>query len=116
MTKQSKQKCKTSRLLSRSPVSDPMPEVIIKMDEVLWEFSKRYGTLYTAQTGICLGERAAAVAGLLAFENSGDAVRCANSDGSITWKATPKFLCETGLEAGSLVTFRPGRKPEEVCE
>jgi hypothetical protein len=90
----------------------PSPDVTIKLDHVLWRFAQFYRDKLLAK-GLPRGasEEVVAIGAVLAFEKSGDAIRFEDPDGSITWKATPKFLKSTGLEAGSLVIIQPGGKP-----
>jgi len=52
-------------------------------------------------------EEFVAFAMLLSFEKFGHASRHSDPAGkNVTFKATPKFLRSTGLEAGSLITIR----------
>lgn len=83
--------------------------MVIKIENVIWQFAKLYQRkLVTAHPDCEINMSVAAVATLRAFKESGHAVEHPNADGSVTWKATPKFLRETGLEPGPLVTFGPG--------
>jgi len=86
----------------------PPPGVTIKVDSVLKSFAQYYAELLaTDEPSLKVGEREAVIWALLALEESGQAVRHVNYDGSITWKATPEFLSSTGLEPGGLVTLEP---------
>lgn len=48
-----------------------------------------------------------AVGMLHGMKISGNAEEHKDDDGNSIWKATPKFLAETGLEPGSPVVFAP---------
>jgi hypothetical protein len=45
---------------------------------------------------------------LLVLEANGHATKHIDPDGSVTWKATPKFLANFKGGAGPLVVFGPG--------
>ncbi len=81
----------------------------IKIENVIWQFAKLYRDKFAADhPGQQMNMSVAAVATFLALKENGDAVEHADADGSVTWKATPKFLQSTGLEPGPLVIFGPG--------
>jgi hypothetical protein len=99
---------KTSRKHSGLKVEFPPPFVPMRLDQVLWDFAQFYGKLFRADhPDLKLSIDQAVLAGALAFEERGVAVRYTDPDGGMTWKATPKFLRETGLEPGGLVTIGP---------
>jgi hypothetical protein len=54
-----------------------------------------------------LNEKTAVIAVLIVFKRGGIAVEYADHEGNITWRATSKFLRNTGREAGALVTIGP---------
>jgi hypothetical protein len=79
----------------------------VQIDEVLWEFSKSYRKMFQAKhPDVKLSAGVAAIATVRAMETTGHAVQNIGPDGNVTWTATKKFLDETGLEAGPLVTVR----------
>jgi hypothetical protein len=84
--------------------------MIIQMDEVLWEFSKRYREKFLAEhPDVELSELSpamAVIALLRAMAVTGDVIQNIHPDGNVTWNASPKFLGRTGIEAGRLVTLR----------
>jgi hypothetical protein len=77
----------------------------IHMDQVLWEFAKQYRKrLIADQPGIEVSDYVIATAALYAFHHCGHASREVRANGQIVWIATPKFLNETGLARGEVVT------------
>jgi hypothetical protein len=99
---------KMRRQQSKLSVEFPPPFVLIRMDQVLWAFAQCYHKMYAADhPHPDLSKELAAIAMLMAQEEIGRAIRYTDPDGTITWRASPKFLRETGLEPGSLVTIGP---------
>jgi hypothetical protein len=81
--------------------------MVVRMEEVLWQLSKYYcRKLNTEHPGAELSPDVAAMALLCALERSGDAVQNICPEGIVTWRATTKFLRDTGLETGPLVTLQ----------
>jgi hypothetical protein len=88
----------------------PSPFLPIRMDEVLWEFAQRYHKLHSvARPHLNASVGLVTVSMLMMYEEFGSAVRYTAPDGSTTWRASAKFLRETGLEPGGLVTMGPPR-------
>lgn len=82
--------------------------MIVRMDSVLCEFGKFYHKKYLENNpGSEVSFGIVATGMLLALEKKGDAVKHLDADGSVTWKATPKFLTGIKREAGPLVAFGP---------
>jgi hypothetical protein len=80
----------------------------VKIESVLWEFAKLYRKKLVAEhPDQPIGMNIAAVATLQAMRANGDAVEELDADGNSIWRATPRFLHATGLEAGPLVIFGP---------
>jgi hypothetical protein len=78
------------------------------MDQVLWDYAQFYRKMYAADhPHLDVSKELAAIALLETQEGLGGAIRYTDADGTITWRASPKFLRETGLEPGSLVTIGP---------
>lgn len=81
----------------------------IKIENVIWQFAKAFRKKFVADhPGLEISMSVAAVAAFGALKANGHAEECVDSDGAIIWKATPKFLNETGLEPGPLVVLGPG--------
>ena len=79
----------------------------VKMDSVLWQFAKFYRSKFNADhPDEQIEMNVAAIAMFQAFVANGDAVE-EYSDGVSTWRATQKFLDNTGLERGTVLTFGP---------
>jgi hypothetical protein len=76
--------------------------------QVLYEFANFYvDKLLTDYPHIRSEENAdrnvLIVCALRAFEANGDAIQGSDRNRDVIWRATPKFLESTGLEAGPLV-------------
>jgi hypothetical protein len=82
--------------------------MVVRMDSAFWEFGKFYHKKHLEDhpgSGVSLGVITMGM--LLALAENGDAVKHLDADGSVTWRATPKFLTTIGREAGPLVAFGP---------
>jgi hypothetical protein len=88
--------------MKRSRHSDK--NVTHTMDQILWDYSQIYGE--KLPPGRKLSEEEIAICGLRAFEEYGHAVREADVDGNLTWRATAKMLEHSSLGAGGIVTIR----------
>ena len=86
-------------------VSCPVPLGPIRMDEILWEFAQYYREKLAAESRVALTNERLVAAAMRSFEEAGIAVRRAATDGTIVFKATPKFLSEIGHESGDVVTI-----------
>jgi hypothetical protein len=86
----------------------PPPIVEMRLDQVLWDFAQQYRKMFAKNNPhLKLSKDQAAISMLMSFEEGGHAVRYTDPDGSIIWRASPKFLRETGLEPGTLVSIGP---------
>jgi hypothetical protein len=83
------------------------PKVIV--DSVLWGFAKCYHKLYVQEhpKNKQVSISVIATGMLQAMKTSGDAEEHEDDAGNSIWKATPKFLRQTGLEPGPPVIFAP---------
>jgi hypothetical protein len=79
------------------------------VDSVLWGFAQYYHKLYLQEhpknKQVSIGVVATGM--LKAMKTDGNAEEYEDDAGNLIWKATPKFLAETGLEAGPPVIFAP---------
>ena len=80
----------------------------IKIENVIWQFAKHYRKLFIANNPRKpISMSIAAAATFHALRDVGHAVEEVDADGTVCWRATPKFLRETGLEPGPLITLGP---------
>jgi hypothetical protein len=83
--------------------------VTVRIENAIWQFAKLYRELFAANNPDAepLTMSIAAVSTFQALQHVGDAVEETDTDGNVTWRATPQFLRKTGVEPGPLVTFGP---------
>ena len=81
----------------------------IKIENVIWQLAKAFRKKFAADhPGLEINMSVAAVAAFNSLKANGHAEEYVDSDGATIWKATPKFLTETGLEPGPFVVLGPG--------
>lgn len=82
---------------------------VVRMDTVLHRMAQYYHREFAKNNpGANVGIGVTVMGTLRALEDSGNAEKHVDADGSVTFRATPKFLATVGGDAGPLVTFGPG--------
>ena len=97
---------KLSKLMKMKRPQQSSWNVTHTMDQILWDYAKYYGEKLHRSTRMKLSEEEIAISALRAFEVQGHAVREADVDGNLTWRATPKMLEHSSLGSGGIVTIR----------
>jgi hypothetical protein len=84
----------------------------MRIDQVLLDFAKQYYARFVFENpGAPITEEDIVVHAMVFFEVQGYAIRTTDSDGNMTWTATSKFLSETRLERGPVVTLLTHYEP-----
>lgn len=82
---------------------------VVRMDDVLFQMAKYYHKLHLKDHPDSNADQGVIVMStLIALEANGFATKHVDADGSVTWKATPKFLVNFKGGAGPLVVFATG--------
>jgi hypothetical protein len=76
------------------------------MDQILWDFGQCYGEKLPRSTRKDLSQEQIAICALRAFEKTGFAIRHADAEGNLTWKATPEMQAYDPDAMGGTVTIR----------
>ena len=81
----------------------------VKIENVIWQFAKIYRNWMAEENADLsdIGMNIAAPAFFQVLQKTGHAVEEIDAEGNSIWRATEKFLRETGLEAGPLIVFGP---------
>ena len=97
---------KLSERLGMKQLRQSHRNVTHTMDQILWDFARFYGEKLPRLTRRKLSQEEIATSALRAFEATGHAVRQADADGNLTWRATPELLEYAPSGSGGIVTIR----------
>jgi len=97
---------KLSERLKMKRLPQSQSNVTHTIDQILWDFSQIWGETLPQSPGLKLSKEEIAICGLRAFEEGGCAVREADADGNLTWRATPEMQGYDSDSSGGTITIR----------